>query len=101
MINIDPELAVTLEAELRRGWQKNRIEAAIQEKQLGKVNEQKVRSVEGLGQKIASIPPTAYHFWGQKLGYDCWNDDAFVREFLRDNPGCRVKSSGKIGRAHV
>ena len=38
------------------------------------------------------IPPTSYHYWGQRLGYDCWEDEQFVREFLRDNAVCRVKT---------
>tara|TARA_E500000331_G_scaffold31590_1_gene26511 strand:+ start:12308 stop:12679 length:372 start_codon:yes stop_codon:yes gene_type:complete len=38
-----------------------------------------------------------YHYWGQRLGYQCWEDEQFVREFLRDNEICRVKShSNKI-----
>ena len=44
-----------------------------------------------------AILPAYYHYWGQRLGYECWEDEQFVREFLRDNPECRVKSrSGKI-----
>ncbi len=38
------------------------------------------------------IPPTSYHYWGQRLGYECWEDAQFVREFLRDNEVCRVRS---------
>lgn len=38
------------------------------------------------------IPPTSYHYWGQRLGYECWEDKQFVREFLRDNEVCRVKT---------
>lgn len=38
------------------------------------------------------IPQIAYHYWGRRLGYECWKDDQFVHEFLRDNPGCRVHS---------
>ena len=38
-----------------------------------------------------------YHYWGQRLGYECWEDEQFVREFLRDNEVCRVNSmSSKI-----
>lgn len=94
MFEIDGSLAVQLEQELRNGWQKNRIDAAIEAKQAAKYAYQKHKSVDGIGQKIASIPPTAFHFWGQKLGYDCWNDKGFMREFLRDNPECRVNSGG-------
>lgn len=41
---------------------------------------------------VARVHPAFYHFWGQKLGYECWEDDQFVHEFLRDNPECRVEA---------
>ncbi|MBC8041459.1 MAG: hypothetical protein H7Y06_13015 [Opitutaceae bacterium] len=37
------------------------------------------------------VHPVSYHFWGQELGYECWDDAQFVREYLRDNPECRIK----------
>jgi hypothetical protein len=94
MINIDPELVGQLEQELRTGWNKNRVDAAIQAKKTHEINVQRHRAVEGLGALKARIPPTAYHFWGQKLGYGCWNDKTFMKEFIRDNPECRVNSGG-------
>jgi hypothetical protein len=94
MIEIDGELGQQLEKELRLGWERNRVEAAVEARQIAKYNQERHKSVEGLGQKIATIPGHAYHFWGQKLGYGCWNDKAFMREFLRDNPECRVNSGG-------
>lgn len=33
-----------------------------------------------------NIPTVEYHYWGQRLGYQCWDDDAFLREWARDNP---------------
>ena len=94
MFQIDSNLAHQLEQELRLGWQKERVEAEIQSKQSAKYAQMRHKSIEGLGQKIASIPTAAYHFWGQKLGYECWNDKKFMHEFLRDNPQCRVNSGG-------
>lgn len=94
MITIPTDLVPQLEQELRRGWQKNRIEAEVQAKQTEKINRERHKSIEGLGQLTARIPPTAFYFWGQKLGYECWNDKAFMDEFLRDNPECRVNSGG-------
>lgn len=41
---------------------------------------------------VGMIPPTSYHYWGQRLGYECWEDEQFVREYWRDNEACRVKS---------
>jgi len=44
------------------------------------------------GEVKFAIHPQFYHYWGQRLGYKCWDDRGFVHEFLRDNPECRVKS---------
>lgn len=94
MLQIDPSLVPALERELRLGWQKERVDAEIHSKQAAKYTQLRHKSIDGVGQKIASIPASAYHFWGQKLGYDCWNDKKFMQEFLRDNPQCRVNSGG-------
>lgn len=47
------------------------------------------------GEVKMMIHPTFYHHWGQRLGYECWEDEQFVREILRDNPECRVKSRSR------
>ncbi len=46
------------------------------------------------GQHKARIEPTSYHYWGKRLGYGCWSDRKFIKEYLRDNPESRVKSAG-------
>jgi hypothetical protein len=94
MLSIPSDLVPQLEKELRQGFQMNRVNAEVQAKQNARFNAIKHKSVEGLGQLKCRIPPDAYHFWGQKLGYDCWNDNQFLDEFLRDNPQCRVVSGG-------
>lgn len=44
------------------------------------------------GEVDIQVHPTFYHYWGQRLGYECWSDPEFVREFKRDNPEVRVRS---------
>lgn len=39
-----------------------------------------------------AIQPEYFHYWGQREGYECWEDQQFVHELLRDNPACRVRS---------
>jgi hypothetical protein len=41
---------------------------------------------------LMMVPPTSYHYWGLRLGYECWDDEPFVREYLRDNEVSRVRS---------
>ena len=51
--------------------------------------------VTSFGQHKARIETTSYHYWGNRLGYDCWGDSQFKKEYLRDNPEARVKTHGK------
>jgi len=51
------------------------------------------------GRREFAIHPSFFHYWGQRLRYECWDDPQFVHEFLRDNPECRVKS--RTGRIQV
>ena len=94
MISIPSDIVPQLEKELKTGFQRNRVRAEVEAKQNAIANNQRHRSIEGLGQLMARIPGDAYHFWGQKLGYGCWEDKGFLKEFLRDNPECRVNSGG-------
>ena len=62
-------------------------------KQIAKQNNDlSYRRVDGLGEMTASIPEASYHYWGNRLGYDCWADKQFKKEYLRDNPEARVKT---------
>ena len=55
---------------------------------------QKETRTTSFGQHRARIEPTSYHYWGKRLGYDCWNDRKFIKQYLRDNPESRVKTAG-------
>lgn len=50
------------------------------------------KTIDGVGNKIASIPLDSWHYWGHRLGYECWEDKTFLREFLRDNPETAVNN---------
>jgi hypothetical protein len=57
-----------------------------------------LRTADGdLGAVEMMIDPVSYHYWGQRLGYKCWEDEQFRREYLRDNDVARVKTHGKCG----
>jgi hypothetical protein len=47
------------------------------------------------GEVKFQIHPKFYHYWGQRLGYKCWEDEEFLRTFLRDNPECRIRSHSR------
>ena len=52
-------------------------------------------AMNGVGELKARIPIDAYHYWGQRLGYECWGDKQFFNEFLRDNPEVAVRNYTK------
>lgn len=50
---------------------------------------------ETVGRHIMDIDAMAYHYWGKRLGYECWKDPQFRREYMRDNPEVRIKTNLK------
>lgn len=50
------------------------------------------RRLLGFGEVKMQVHPAFYWYWANRLGRDCWRDEQFVKEFLRDNPQCRIRS---------
>lgn len=94
LVEDNPEVAQGVLRNLREDWKAERREVEDVSARAEQANRQDHRSVEGLGRLRCRIPATAYHYWGQRLGYKCWKDAAFLREFERDNPEIVVKSGG-------
>jgi hypothetical protein len=94
--SLPPDMIPKLEAEFRRGWHMEAVEAVINQKQIAQNTHQEgtLRSVDGLGRLRLRIDATVFHYWGQRLGYACWRDKEFVNQFERDNPEARVRSGG-------
>jgi hypothetical protein len=66
-------------------------EAALREQALA-AELGNVRFCLEYGEQDLMVHPVFYHYWGRRLGYECWQDAEFVREFQRDNEICRVKN---------
>ena len=82
--------------ELLNGWRKQEVEAKAKAKELANFSHHnEARSIEGVGQLVARIPIVAYHYWGNRLGYECWSDKQFMKEFLRDTPEAAVRNYAK------
>lgn len=47
------------------------------------------------GEVKMQIHPVSYHYWGQRLGYECWADKQFCEDYLADNDYARVVSRGR------
>lgn len=84
--------------EFRKGRYAREVKTLLQapENQLRVAQEmnQTHRSIDGIGRLRMAVASDAFHYWGRRLGYDCWKDKQFLREFERDNPEVRVKSTG-------
>lgn len=93
---IPPHLLREVERELILGFDMQRVNAQKEAMQAAVYrNSNAARSVEGIGQLRMQIPRDAYHYWGQRLGYECWDDEQFLREFERDNPEVAVRNYAK------
>lgn len=89
------ELRHAVAKELASGILRETVNAQVQQKKIAKFNsDHQFKSIDGLGRLRMRIDSTLYHQWGQKLGYDCWKDNQFLREVERDNPEVRVKCGG-------
>lgn len=100
MINIDclkttpGEVVARLADVLKQEHHVEKVMAAVRQRQAARELGTDRKAVEGLGRPRLEVDTFAYHYWGQRLGYQCWRDEAFLREFERDNPDCRVQSRG-------
>lgn len=91
ILSLPGDLPKQVMDEFRRGWRMEQILALRDQQEIAAAQPERTW-MEGYGQVRLSITPTAYHYWGQRLGYKCWKDKQFLAEFERDNPQCRVKS---------
>lgn len=88
----DGDIAVGVLRELRLGWNAEHVLTSVRQARIAEAsNRIAIAQREGVGQLTMRIDPHAYHYWGQREGYDCWKDKQFRDEFKRDNPEVRVK----------
>ena len=79
--------------ELRRGDEVQKVLAKGRQERLAKSVDRLARArMDGIGQMIMRVDASAYHAWGTRLGYECWKDKGFRREYARDNEAVRVKA---------
>ena len=90
---IPSHLRKEVERELINGWKMNQVKDSVEKRRLGEFHHNNAaKAVDGLGELKASIPPSAFHYWGTRLGYECWADKQFLKEFIRDNPEVAVRN---------
>jgi len=96
MEGIDESTMRDMVAELRMGWQMETVNAEIkQRREMQQAHiKNESRAIEGVGRHRMRIDPSSFHYWGQRLGYDCWDDNQFKTEYERDNPASKVICTG-------
>jgi len=93
--SVPTDLLPALEKEFREGRLKQHVDAQTNAaKTIGSSRETDYKSVNGLGRLRLRIDPYTYHYFGQRLGYNCWHNEEFLKEFERDNPASRVNCGG-------
>lgn len=77
----------------------NKIEIA--EARMGLIDQHKAAATRGDrwhhldGDVEMQVNSFSFHYWGKRLGYECWQDKAFCREFRRDNPSVRIRNHSR------
>jgi len=93
--SVPTDLLPALEKEFRQGRLVDHVNAQKNAaKTIGSSRENDYKAIEGVGRLRLRIDPYTYHYFGQRLGYDCWKDKQFLNEFERDNPSSRVNCGG-------
>ena len=79
--------------EINRVQDEALVKATIEQAEAAKaLGEQ--RSMDEVGRQRLNIHPTIYHHFGDKYGYECWQDEEFVSDFEKGFPAARVKCGG-------
>ena len=93
------ELRDFINQKVWRDVEKEKAQAILRQAEIARVME-KTGSLksDGLGQKIGAIDSRVFFRWWQEY-HGCWQDEGFIREFLRDNPQCRAPGyAGPTGK---
>jgi hypothetical protein len=82
-----------LEIEMRRGWEMERVKAAIAQRQVAKAMPE-ARAMNGLGRLRMQLDPLVHLWWRIREGPQVFKDKTFKRLFERDNPEVKVRCHG-------
>lgn len=93
---IPADMRKQVERELLTGWRMQEAAAYTQAKSMAAFRHSNAaQSLEGVGELKAQIPLSAFHYWGQRLGYECWNDKEFMDDYIKHNPEVAVTNRVK------
>ena len=81
--------------ELRTARNLEEVNASVRQRKLAQAEQvvsNGTRKNLSFGRLRMRITPEAYHYWGRRLGYECWDCQQFLREYERDNESVRINS---------
>lgn len=93
-MDISHQLVARLNQALRQEINMEHFQARLRQNRVAAALGTNRKAMEGLGRVRMEVDSWAYHYWGQRLGYKCWRDQSFLREYERDNPNVRVRCRG-------
>ena len=74
------------------GRLRDQVQAEVNQRKVATYNYNHERRNLSFGRLRMQVDATVYHYWGQRLGYECWRDKTFLAEFEKANPEVKVKS---------
>jgi len=96
---LGPDTARGLIKDIYRGERARIVMSRQRQAQIARQTKGDHVGIDQVGALTMEIDDRVYHYWGQRLGYKCWSDPAFLREFKRDNPEVRVKNVMRPNRS--
>ena len=93
--SVDPLLRKQIISEFKTGYLQEMVKSGINHRKIAEGNHYEDRkSIDGVGRLRMRVDPTHFHYWGQKLGYQCWSDKGFLKDVERVHPELKVKCGG-------
>lgn len=82
-----------LREDLHRGFQARAVLAeAAMAREKAEIESAPLVTNEGNYRPRTVVSAESFHYWGQRLGYDCWSDPEFLKDYERDNPAAKINA---------
>ena len=85
-------------ADIQVGWNSQAWMAKARQARIAGASQRLQKAhIEGIGEHQMSVDPFIFHQWGQLHGYQVWNDPAFRKKMMQDNPELKVANKPRKG----
>jgi hypothetical protein len=92
----EDELTEEVIAEFRRGFALEAVNAKLRMQRAATFRRENNERFKSSGELTvaAQIDPFFYHYWGQREGYEIWQDEKEIERFTRDTPEMQLEYGG-------